>query len=54
VITPDTRFEDSAEVRLEGTNWMPKNDDLEYHGVVTIRQALVRSINTVSARSWIN
>jgi penicillin-binding protein 1A len=50
LITPETRFLDSAEVKLAGTNWMPKNDDLQYSGVITIRQALVHSVNTVSAQ----
>lgn len=49
-ITPNTRFEDSADVRLRGTTWMPKNDDLQYSGVVDIKTAVRRSINTVAAQ----
>lgn len=54
-ITPETRFEDSADVTLKGTTWMPKNDDLKYSGIVTIREAVRRSINTVAAQvvDWI-
>jgi penicillin-binding protein 1A len=49
-ITPLTRFDDSADVKLDGTNWMPKNDDLKYSGVVDVRTAVRRSINTVAAQ----
>jgi len=50
LITPNTRFEDSEDVTLKGTDWMPKNDDRKYSGVVTVREGLRRSINTVSAQ----
>ena len=49
-ITPNTRFEDSEDVRLNGTSWMTRNDDWSYSGVVTIREALRRSINTIAAQ----
>jgi len=49
-ITPETRFLDSEEVRLTGTNWMPKNDDLKYNGVVDVRYAVRRSLNTIAAQ----
>jgi len=49
-ITPETRFEDSEDVRLNGTTWMTRNDDWDYDGVVTIREALRKSINTVAAQ----
>ncbi|MBR5381077.1 MAG: hypothetical protein IK136_00490, partial [Oscillospiraceae bacterium] len=50
-ITPDTNFEDSAEVQLKGINWLPQNDSRSYtDGIVDIRTALRRSINTVSAQ----
>ena len=50
LITPETRFEDSADVTLSGTDWMPKNDDWSYSGVLTIRTALIRSKNTIAAQ----
>ncbi len=50
VITPETRFEDSADVRLEGTDWMPKNDDWSYSGILNIRTAVIRSKNTIAAQ----
>jgi penicillin-binding protein 1A len=49
-ITPETRFMDSEEVRLTGTEWMPKNDDLKYNGVVDVRYAVRRSLNTIAAQ----
>ena len=51
-ITPETRFEDSAQVTLKGTTWMPKNDDFSYSdsGIISIRSALIHSKNTVSAQ----
>lgn len=49
-ITPNTRFEDSADVKLSGTTWMPKNDDLKYSGVVDVKTAVQHSINTVAAQ----
>lgn len=50
LITPETRFEDAEDVKLSGTDWMPNNDDFSYHGVLTVREALISSINTVSAQ----
>ncbi|MEL4106088.1 PBP1A family penicillin-binding protein [Oscillospiraceae bacterium WX1] len=50
LITPETRFEDSADVKLQGSSWMPKNDDLSYSGIITVREALRRSVNTVAAQ----
>jgi len=49
-ITPDTRFLDSEEVRLNGTDWMPENDDRQHHGVVDVRYAVRRSLNTIAAQ----
>jgi penicillin-binding protein 1A len=49
-ITPETRFDDSEDVTLDGTKWMPKNDDLKYSGVVDVWTAVRRSINTVAAQ----
>ncbi len=50
LISPETNFEDSAEVRLKGTSWMPKNDSHTYSGIITIRDAIRRSVNTVAAQ----
>ena len=50
LITPTTLVNDSPNIKLKGTTWFPKNDDLSYRGTVTIQQALVSSLNTVSAQ----
>lgn len=50
LITPTTLVNDSPNIKLKGTTWFPKNDDLRYRGTVTIQQALVSSLNTVSAQ----
>lgn len=50
LITPDTNFLDSPDVKLSGTNWLPKNDSRSYSGVVTVRQAIVASLNTIAAQ----
>lgn len=49
-ITPLTRFEDTADVKLTGTDWMPKNDDFQYSGVIDIRTAVIHSKNTIAAQ----
>ena len=49
LITPNTRMEDSKDMRLSGTTWMPNNVDFSYRGVVTVRQAMMLSLNTVAA-----
>ncbi|NLW65017.1 MAG: penicillin-binding protein [Clostridiales bacterium] len=50
LITPSTLVNDSANIRLSGTNWYPKNADSANDGIITIQRALTRSINTVSAQ----
>jgi len=50
LVTPTTRIEDGADVKLKGTSWMTNNFDLSYMGVVTIQDALKYSINTVAAQ----
>ena len=52
LITPDTKFEDSRDVVLvnKGDGWLPHNDSNRYYGVVTIREAVWRSLNVVSAQ----
>jgi len=49
LITPTTRFEDSADVVLNGTTWMPKNADRKYAGIVDLRTAIRLSLNTTPA-----
>ena len=49
-ITPSTRFEDAGDVQLKGINWLPQNDNRSYSGIVDVRTALRRSINTISAQ----
>ena len=52
LITPDTKFEDSNDIVLAGRKdgWMPHNDDRSEDGVITIRTAIIRSKNTISAQ----
>jgi penicillin-binding protein 1A len=49
-IMPYTAFNDGADVKLSGTSWYPNNDDYENRGIVTVRQAITKSINTVAAQ----
>ena len=49
ILTPDTLFDDSDYVRLSGTTWMPKNADRSYSGIVNVRTAIIRSLNTIPA-----
>ena len=46
-LTPDTVREDKP-VSIKG--WKPENYSREYHGPVTLKQALAMSLNTVSVR----
>lgn len=52
LISPDTRVKDAGkdEIQLKGTTWLPYNAGGGYMGVVTIRTALINSLNTVSAQ----
>ncbi len=50
LITQNTRVNDSASIKLSGTSWYPKNSGGGNYGVITIRTALQRSLNTVSAQ----
>ncbi len=50
VLTPDTLYEDSEFVKLNGTDWMPHNDDYEYNGIVDVREAIRLSLNVVAAQ----
>jgi penicillin-binding protein 1B len=51
VAGPHTLIEDTPlTVMLAGQRWSPHNDDDEFHGVVTVRAALERSLNVPTAR----
>ena len=50
LITPYTTMYDSAAAKLNGTDWLPNNDNEKNEGHITIRYALQRSINTVAAQ----
>lgn len=50
-IHPASWLDDSPlTVRLAGREWSPRNYDGEYHGWITARSALERSLNTATAR----
>lgn len=46
-MTPETKISDS---KITGGGWGPENADKRYFGVMTLRQALVLSRNTVTVR----
>ncbi|MBR4953903.1 MAG: PBP1A family penicillin-binding protein, partial [Oscillospiraceae bacterium] len=51
LITQNTLVDDSPDIKLEGHQWWyPKNADWSYRGIVTIRQAIALSLNTVAAQ----
>lgn len=50
VATPSTFYEDSEDVKLDGTRWMTRNHNWKYSGVITVQDALMRSVNTVAAQ----
>ena len=50
LITQYTQVNDAADIKLTGTSWYPKNSGGGNYGVITIREALQRSLNTVSAQ----
>lgn len=51
LLTPATKFNDSASVVLTGKpDWLPRNDDRNHRGIVTVKYALQRSINTIAAQ----
>jgi len=49
-IMPYTTFDDSPNLKLSGTSWYPYNDDFNNNGLVTVRYAVQRSLNTVAAQ----
>ncbi len=50
LIMPYTTFNDGANLKIAGTDWYPNNDDYENRGLVTVRYAIQKSINTVAAQ----
>jgi penicillin-binding protein 1A len=52
LITPDTKVDDAPGIVLQGRNdgWYPRNDDRDWLGVISIRTAVVRSRNAISAQ----
>ena len=50
LITPPTLVQDQQGMHLSGTSWFPANDSNIYYGLVTIKQALQYSLNTVAAQ----
>jgi penicillin-binding protein 1A len=53
LITQNTLVDDAAPgttVQLKGTSWYPRNSGNTYNGIVTIRVALQKSLNTVAAQ----
>jgi penicillin-binding protein 1A len=46
-MTPETKISDE---RIRGGGWSPENADRRYYGMMTLRQALVLSRNTVTVR----
>jgi len=50
LITPTTYVLDRPNMKLSGTSWFPANSGNSYYGLITIYDALRRSLNTVSAQ----
>ncbi|MEG1633322.1 MAG: transglycosylase domain-containing protein [Oscillospiraceae bacterium] len=50
LITPNTLVNDDPDIELAGTWWYPRNSGGGNRGIITVRQALISSINTVSAQ----
>ncbi len=52
LITQNTLVNDApaGEITLSGTSWYPNNSDYGNRGVITIRQAVMSSLNTVAAQ----
>ena len=51
LITQNTLVDDSPNRRLTGTTWYPMNANWGYSGIITIRDAVRASINTVAAQT---
>ena len=49
LFTPETIYNDSPDVELLGTTWLPRNASRTYSGLIDVRTAIRNSINTVAA-----
>jgi penicillin-binding protein 1A len=50
LISQTTLVDDSPDIKLSGTTWYPRNAGGGNRGIITIRQGLISSLNTVSAQ----
>lgn len=50
LITPTSVLLDTEGVKLNGIDWMPKNDNHKHYGSVSIRYGIVHSLNTIAAQ----
>lgn len=50
LITQNTLVDDSPDIKLSGTRWYPYNSPNTYAHIITIREALKQSKNTVAAQ----
>jgi len=49
LFTPETLYNDSPDVELVGTTWLPRNASRTYSGIIDARTAIRNSVNTVAA-----
>jgi penicillin-binding protein 1A len=49
MLTPESMYNDSPDVELLGTTWLPRNANRRYSGLISVRTALRNSVNTVAA-----
>ncbi|MCL2220885.1 MAG: PBP1A family penicillin-binding protein [Oscillospiraceae bacterium] len=49
LLVPESIYNDSPDIELLGTTWLPRNATRTYSGRVTVRTALRHSINTIAA-----
>ena len=49
ILVPETVYNDSPDIELSGTTWLPRNASRTYSGLITVRTALRNSVNTVAA-----
>lgn len=50
-MTPDTTMEDEPlSIKISGGHWRPQNYNHKYNGLMTLKEALTESINTIAVR----
>lgn len=49
LLTPESMYLDCPEVVLLGTSWLPRNANRQHSGMITVRTALIHSVNTTAA-----